>query len=287
MGSRDHRVTVGFALRRQRRPRRGVLGRPPPLREPDTRHRAPRPPASRRRGCNNTWRDADAAALEANPRIPEPYRAADHRRAVADGRAHPPRPRHRRRQPVELESLHQSPDVADGERRDRVAGLQPALEPRPAHHADASRPATSCGRRPRRSAATSTTRGTSGRARYQYTQPAQHRHRGRRSSAASPAQAPLFERFTLGDSSTLRGWNKFDIAPDRRRPGVPSVARVPLPRRRRSSSTPARCGTDGDIAQAARLHRVRLPQRQRVPDRGVSAERRRRSDATFMMGVRF
>ena len=25
--------------------------------------------------------------------------------------------------------------------------------------------------------------------------------------------APLFERFTLGDSSTLRGWNKFDIAP--------------------------------------------------------------------------
>lgn len=26
-------------------------------------------------------------------------------------------------------------------------------------------------------------------------------------------QAPLFDRFTLGDSSTLRGWNKFDIAP--------------------------------------------------------------------------
>lgn len=26
-------------------------------------------------------------------------------------------------------------------------------------------------------------------------------------------QAPLFERFTLGDSSTLRGWNKFDLAP--------------------------------------------------------------------------
>jgi outer membrane protein assembly factor BamA len=25
--------------------------------------------------------------------------------------------------------------------------------------------------------------------------------------------APLFERFTLGDSATLRGWNKFDIAP--------------------------------------------------------------------------
>jgi hypothetical protein len=26
-------------------------------------------------------------------------------------------------------------------------------------------------------------------------------------------QAPLFERFTLGDSRTLRGWSKFDIAP--------------------------------------------------------------------------
>jgi hypothetical protein len=26
-------------------------------------------------------------------------------------------------------------------------------------------------------------------------------------------EAPLFERFTLGDTSTLRGWNKYDIAP--------------------------------------------------------------------------
>jgi outer membrane protein assembly factor BamA len=26
-------------------------------------------------------------------------------------------------------------------------------------------------------------------------------------------QAPLFERFTLGDSATLRGWDKYDIAP--------------------------------------------------------------------------
>ena len=25
--------------------------------------------------------------------------------------------------------------------------------------------------------------------------------------------APLFERFTLGDSATLRGWNKFELAP--------------------------------------------------------------------------
>ena len=26
-------------------------------------------------------------------------------------------------------------------------------------------------------------------------------------------EAPLFERFSLGDSRTLRGWNKYDIAP--------------------------------------------------------------------------
>ena len=31
--------------------------------------------------------------------------------------------------------------------------------------------------------------------------------------ASDRDQAPLFERFTLGDSSTLRGWNKYDIAP--------------------------------------------------------------------------
>ena len=26
-------------------------------------------------------------------------------------------------------------------------------------------------------------------------------------------RAPLFERFSLGNSTTLRGWNKFDVAP--------------------------------------------------------------------------
>ena len=32
-------------------------------------------------------------------------------------------------------------------------------------------------------------------------------------AGAMNGQAPLFERFTLGDSTTLRGWNKFDLAP--------------------------------------------------------------------------
>lgn len=32
-------------------------------------------------------------------------------------------------------------------------------------------------------------------------------------AGAINGQAPLFERFTLGDSKTLRGWSKFDVAP--------------------------------------------------------------------------
>ena len=32
-------------------------------------------------------------------------------------------------------------------------------------------------------------------------------------AGAVNGRAPLFERFTLGDSRTLRGWSKFDIAP--------------------------------------------------------------------------
>jgi outer membrane protein assembly factor BamA len=32
-------------------------------------------------------------------------------------------------------------------------------------------------------------------------------------AGAITGRAPLFERFTLGDSATLRGWDKYDIAP--------------------------------------------------------------------------
>ncbi len=51
-----------------------------------------------------------------------------------------------------------------------------------------------------------------GQVRYQY-------ERGSRAVTAAVSlgrltgAAPLFEKFSLGDSSTLRGWNKFDIAP--------------------------------------------------------------------------
>jgi hypothetical protein len=50
------------------------------------------------------------------------------------------------------------------------------------------------------------------RAQYQYS----HRHSTVTSDlliGRITGEAPLFERFTLGDTSTLRGWNKYDIAP--------------------------------------------------------------------------
>ena len=64
-------------------------------------------------------------------------------------------------------------------------------------------------------------------------------------------QAPLFERFSLGDTGTLRGWNKYDIAPaggDRMWHQSLDTAIAAA----RFSSTPARCGI------RRRGHRARL-----------------------------
>jgi hypothetical protein len=51
-----------------------------------------------------------------------------------------------------------------------------------------------------------------GRARYQY-EHNDHVILATASAGRITGRAPLVERFTLGDSSTLRGWSKFDIAP--------------------------------------------------------------------------
>lgn len=40
-----------------------------------------------------------------------------------------------------------------------------------------------------------------------------HRFGARFEAGWLTGRAPLFERFSLGDSTTLRGWNKFDVAP--------------------------------------------------------------------------
>ena len=51
-----------------------------------------------------------------------------------------------------------------------------------------------------------------GRARYQY-QRGPNRVTAAFGAGYISGRAPLFERFSLGDSSTLRGWSKYDVAP--------------------------------------------------------------------------
>jgi hypothetical protein len=51
-----------------------------------------------------------------------------------------------------------------------------------------------------------------GRARYEYRR-GKNGVKARFALGRITGDAPLFERFSLGDSSTLRGWNKFDVAP--------------------------------------------------------------------------
>ena len=75
-----------------------------------------------------------------------------------------------------------------------------------------SRRASACGPVPASSRAISPTRGTSAKARYRFDI---WRHHVQVSGMAGgiTGQAPLFERFTLGDSTRLRGWDKYEIAP--------------------------------------------------------------------------
>lgn len=51
-----------------------------------------------------------------------------------------------------------------------------------------------------------------GQATYRY-QFGRHRVQATGMAGGITGQAPLFERFTLGDATTLRGWDKYDIAP--------------------------------------------------------------------------
>ena len=103
---------------------------------PAHRHRARRPSASRRRGSTTPGVTPTLLALEANPRDPRALSPAGDGGAGADRRAHPPRARERRRQPVEPRVAAPLARLADGERRDRLARLPPALGPRPPHPAD-------------------------------------------------------------------------------------------------------------------------------------------------------
>ena len=111
----------------------------------------------------------------------------------------------------ELESLTNSPESQMANAFVTRVGLRPALVPG-RDVTSASRRATSCGRRAEALESDLSYQRQLARVRYRYTQ----RHStviGDVCFGGITGDAPLFERFTLGDSSTLRGWNKFDIAP--------------------------------------------------------------------------
>jgi Omp85 superfamily domain len=160
---------------------------------------------------DQTWRDPTLAALALDPVIPAPYR---NRMSLT---------------PLLKFAITRQLSVGGGV---RITELDPLVEPGPSQMANAaigglkfserSRP----GSDPRQDfeAALTLRAGTRalesdlvyerylGQANYLY-------HRGRhdvRASAMAGAisgSAPLFERFSLGDSRTLRGWDKYDIAP--------------------------------------------------------------------------
>jgi hypothetical protein len=160
---------------------------------------------------NNTWREPTLFALAANPAIPEPYRT---RITVEPSVTFAPTPYLRVTGGVslsDLESLTRAPEsqMANAvvtridyrqqwERSDEVAQRVEA-----GYELRASAEALESDLNYRRHMAT---------LRYRYTQ----RHNMVIAAVAFggiTGDAPLFERFTLGDTATLRGWNKFDIAP--------------------------------------------------------------------------
>ena len=211
IGRRDHRVTVGFALDDNDtlvEEYSGVRLRFE-TRDIGTERVAASLEAS---WLNNTWRAPTLAALEAEPARPRALSPADHGGAVADGGADPPRPCQRRRQPVEPRVAAPVTGRTDGERRDRVARLQPAVEPRPAHLADGRGRLRTAGVGRRARQRLRLHRGTSG-GRATSSPTATTRIIAEVFGGGITGQAPLFERFTLGDSATLRGWNKFELAP--------------------------------------------------------------------------
>ena len=160
---------------------------------------------------NNTWREPTLFALAANPAIPEAYRT---RVTVEPSVTFAATPSLRVTGGVslsDLESLTRSPESqmasavvtrVDYDQRwygfgDVTQRVEASYELRTSAEALESDLSY------RRHLA---------RVRYRYTQ----RHNTVIADAAFggiTGTAPLFERFTLGDTSTLRGWNKFDIAP--------------------------------------------------------------------------
>ena len=88
-------------------------------------------------------------------------------------------------------------------------------------------------------------------------------------------EAPLFERFSLGDSRTLRGWDKYDIAPAGGDRMFHASVEYRYPRAWRCSSMPARSGTRARERRVRVLDRLRLHARTGVLHGRLPAQHRR------------
>ena len=208
MGGRDHRATVGFAFSNSD----DLIEEYSGVRVRFESRRV----GTERLGLslevsdfNNTYREPTQLALAANPAIPEPYRS----RLTVEPTATVAVTRHLRViggvSFSDLVSLSHSPDSQMANAF--IGGLAYTqrwdLD-------SASKQAVDAGYEIRSSGLDSdlSYRRHFGHAGYRY-------DNGHNTVIANvflgriTGQAPLFERFSLGDTSTLRGWNKFDIAP--------------------------------------------------------------------------
>jgi hypothetical protein len=210
MGNRDHRVTLGLAFDDNDTLVEEYSG--VRLRFESRHLGTDRVAASLEASwLNNTWRDPVLAALDANPGIPEPYR----QRVTVEPQLTVALTRHVRASGgvslSSLESLHRSPDsqmasavtgaLVYSQRWNRERRIRQTVEAGYDVRASVEGFGSDF----------DYTRHL-GRARYEY----DGRHAGIIAEVFAggiTGQAPLFERFTLGDSTTLRGWNKFDLAP--------------------------------------------------------------------------
>lgn len=99
-------------------------------------------------------------------------------------------------------------------------------------------------------------------------------------------RAPLFERFSLGDTSTLRGWNKFDISPV----GADRLAYQSVEYRYKGFAYFLDTGavwSDGEDARVRLATGIGFHRDQSFVTFGVPLNAGRLRGGTFMFGVRF
>ena len=217
-----------------------------------------------------SWEDATLSALALNPGLPELYRSRLTVEPTATFAFNPSVRINGGLSITELESLTQRARFTDGERVGRRHQRRPSLGVEGRTSIRGRRPAISCGPPWTDSAAISSTSDTSGRRAISSTSA-----RARRIASLSlgyiSGNAPLFERFSLGNSLTLRGWDKYDIAPL----GGERMFHSSVEYRLWHIASVLRCrvGVGSKRGHEASLFdRVRCPQRQLFPDRGLSAE---------------